>query len=633
MSDPGSFAITPTGPFRAAESATIEMIYTVGAAGLTKGAMVKVALPNNGWSEPLPPYPRECPEISAGEERRIARWWPCNTSVRIEADGEVRFHADHRNSQNIIGAYDNWSWWITVRIEEGDLAGGDRVVVVYGDTSVDPRGARVQPWAEKGRVFFSAFVDVSGSWAEAAGSPVECRVVPGPVSRCAVTLPSVLRPGADAMMKLTLTDAGHDATPEAAIASVCDVDGTARKLETDGAPSAPHGRSAFTPKGEGGRCTVQAETGEGIRLRGRSNPWIAREGGPFLFWGDLHCHSAYHMYNPTLGYGHACTDPAELIAYARDVSHLDFVALTDGGGALPGNIGWEEGQQAVVDAYDPGSFVTIKGWEVQFGEDGHRNALYRKAEVEPHIEHPAFSGTGVWQAGASAGMGGAMDYFRGREVILIPHHPLAWMNWDVYEPDLDRLVEIYSCWGSSEHRFNELWNKASPEGQSVRHGLGMGRKVGFVGGSDSHTGYVGRSIPHGDRYDFVPAKAGFTGVWAEELTRESVYDALRERRCYATTGARIIVDYSVDERQMGSDVPGEGRGERHEIRFDLHGTEMIRRVEVVRDGKVAWSAEYAAQEVEDGWINDSPEAKEASYYYLKVVQIDGNVAWASPVWA
>jgi hypothetical protein len=609
------------------------MTVTIGAPGLESGGTVKLALPNNGWSEPLTPYLRGCPEIYRGDRRQYAGWAPCNTTLRVESSEKPQLYLYHRNSQNVIGKYDNWSWWITVVVENGRLNAGDRIIITYGDDSSGEEGARVQSWAERNRVYFSAFIDRKGKgeYVEIEGSPVECTVVAGEVERCAFTIPSITRPGERFQSRLTPIDCGHDPVQLNTREKV-------RIKERSGLehqfPSPFSGSMLNQIKGLSTQTdnsySIEVNTGSKV-ISGRSNPTRSREGGLELYWGDLHCHSFYHMYNPKLGYGHPCTSPVELIEYARDVSHLDFVALTDGRGALPDNAGWGESQQAVIDNYSKGSFVTLKGWEVQFGKDGHRNVIYREAVKEPHIDVPEFQEASVWNSAGSKGMWSALEYYRGRrDVMLIPHHPMAWMNWDVYDPELDRLVEIYSCWGSSEYRHNHLWNKASPHGHSVRHALRLGHKVGFVGGSDSHTGYVGRSIPDGDRYKFIPFKAGFTAVWCEKLSREAIFDALQSRSCYASTGERIVIEFWVDDHFMGSDISE--KRDRHSCRFSILGTDLVRYVEIIRDGESVFSTVPNKDSISLEWEDRSRAAKTAHYYYLKAVQADGNTAWASPVW-
>ncbi len=632
----GFFEISPPGPFKACSYTTITLTYTVGLEGLVPGSVVKFALPNNGWGEPLTPYPRGCPELYKGEKRLIAGWSRCNTTVEVKSkqNGELNLH--HRNSQNVIGKYDNWSWWITAVIEAGTLTEGDRIIVTYGDTRFGENGAFVQPWAERERVYFSAFVDSKGDggFVEVPGSPVACSVVPGEVDRCAMTIPSVIRPDQPYKLKLALTDWGHDPVSDLQVTKTRLLDNEGKAISTPLLfQRASQDRVEGLRSRADARYSIEVRSGESRDVTGQSNPAVCRSEGLNLYWGDLHCHSFYHMFNPKLGYGHPCTSPEELIQYARDVSHLDFVALTDGRGALPDNIGWEESQKAVIGNYQEGELVTLKGWEVQFGLDGHRNVIYREAEIEPHIEAEGFQAASVWSSAGTKGMWSALEYYQGRkDVMLIPHHPMAWMNWDVHDPELDRLVEIYSCWGSSEHRHNELWSKSSPEKRSVRYALSLGYKLGFVGGSDSHTGYVGRSVPDGDRYKFVPSKAGLTAVWTDLLSRHSIYDALRARRCYATTGERIIVEFWVDGHFMGEVIPAERKRDGHTVRFMILGSDVIRRVEVIRDGEIAHTSSPNQETAAEEWEDWSDQGRKASYYYLKAVQADGNVAWASPVW-
>ena len=65
-------------------------------------------------------------------------------------------------------------------------------------------------------------------------------------------------------------------------------------------------------------------------------------------------------------------------------------------------------------------------------------------------------------------------------------------------------------------------------------------------------------------------------VLAVENTREEIWDALYARRTYATTGARIVLDFKVNQQHMGSWIeaaPGStarddgwrGRGGPHEV--------------------------------------------------------------------
>jgi hypothetical protein len=643
----GYFEMLPAEDFRACTYETIIFRYVVGSEGMRVGGKLKIALPNMGWGEPLPPYPDHGSEYFRNEVRAFCNWKRCNTTYQVVSDSKADLFLSSRESYLPLGRYENFRWWfcwwMTASILAEPLQEGDEIVITYGDTLFGEEGAFVQPWAEDG-IWFSAFVDPQGcgDFHEVPGSPIDCSVTPGPIEKCILTAPSIVRPGEEFSLRAAVTDWGEDRLSrvppgtETTLWSCTDGPIDSRRLFDESAVDRIDGLRT----NEGGRCKAEVELSDGSIVAAESNPIVCRSGGLNLYWGDLHAQSFYHQYDPRLGRGDPILVPGELLKYAREVTHLDFVAITDGGGALSNNAGWQETQQAVVDNYVEGEFVPLKGWEIQTQGDGHCNAVYRDAEIEAHIPTDAFDG---------GGMEGVLHYYGGREdVILIPHHTLAslfsnsipgsadmnWeqFNWNRFDPHLNRLVEIYSCWGSSESPDNDLWDKSSPPGQSVIEVLSRGYQLGFVGGSDSHIGFPGRSLPEAEKYRCQNFKAGYTAVYAPKLTREAIFESLRTRRCYATTGARIIVDFSVDGEPLGGRVSGDAFTGQPTVRASVMGTDRIGRVDIVRDGQVVHSAEPYQERFDMEWTDTSLRGANAAYYYVRVRQVDGNAAWTSPVW-
>ena len=95
--------------------------------------------------------------------------------------------------------------------------------------------------------------------------------------------------------------------------------------------------------------------------------------------------------------------------------------------------------------------------------------------------------------------------------------------------------------------------------------------------SDGHKGRPGASYPGAGNFG---SYGGLTCVLAEALTRQSVWEAYRARRVYATTGARIYLNVETDDGMpMGGLLPlGSGSGT--EFRIRVCGTAPIERVEV-----------------------------------------------------
>ena len=117
----------------------------------------------------------------------------------------------------------------------------------------------------------------------------------------------------------------------------------------------------------------------------------------------------------------------------------------------------------------------------------------------------------------------------------------------------------------------EIYQKQRTDGEveeeKINQYLMQGVKLGFVSGSDTHD-----SRPANPYKEPGPLAgvAGLTGVWAERLDRPSIFDALFNRRCYATSGVRMIVDFRVNGAWVGSTVQAD--------RFALRRTWWVRRI-------------------------------------------------------
>jgi hypothetical protein len=285
--------------------------------------------------------------------------------------------------------------------------------------------------------------------------------------------------------------------------------------------------------------------------------------------------------------------------------------------------------------------VTFVGYEYSRGRRfGHRNVIYRDDDGA----HPTPEDTNeLWQ-----------DLPPGR-ALVIPHHPnthsesgtllgrWVWTDWTAHDPRFQRLVEITQLRGSFE--------RDAPDGRDVVLGgrgsaaqdaLARGLRVGFAGGTDNHRGMPGSRLDNMggvDPREYVTG--GLTAVWAPELTREALFESLRARRTYATTSARILVDFRVNGEPMGGELDRSGDG-RVRVRAAVVGTAPLTAVEIVRNNAAVYrhdprGAQAVAFEWEDAF--DSPlvpgEAafpSGARYYYLRVRQADDERAWASPVW-
>jgi len=152
--------------------------------------------------------------------------------------------------------------------------------------------------------------------------------------------------------------------------------------------------------------------------------------------------------------------------------------------------------------------------------------------------------------------------------------------------------------------------------KAVRDFLGSGGKTGFVRGTDTHEG----------------KPAARTAVLAKDLTRDAIFDALRHRRNYAVSNARIVLSFKIDGHDMGEEIQTAAKPR---IPVHVQGTDKIKEVAIVRNGLVHRSVNPDDQQVKFEHVDRSFDA--SAYYCLRVIQADkdehGNLshAWSSPI--
>ena len=122
---------------------------------------------------------------------------------------------------------------------------------------------------------------------------------------------------------------------------------------------------------------------------------------------------------------------------------------------------------------------------------------------------------------------------------------------------------------------------------------------------------------------------GTTGVYAEDLSREAVFDAIRNRRCFATTGKRIVVEFKADDHWMGEEYKS---ADAPHLSVKVLGTAPIASVTIVKNNQDYVRMEGKGQRELAFEYGDTVPSKATDYYYVRVIQEDLEMAWASPIW-
>jgi hypothetical protein len=343
-------------------------------------------------------------------------------------------------------------------------------------------------------------------------------------------------------------------------------------------------------------------------------------------FGEIHWHTDYS------GDGQSPFEAA--LRRARDEMNLDFAAPSDHN---PTGAAWDETVR-LLDAYEqPGHFATFYGWE-NASAHGHENYYF----LDP--DHPMICGgaAGVAAGGPKAA---AASLARQQGVLAIPHHTNAVAAarraeddtpfWHPYPWDAPtaahRLAEIMQGRGNQERdTADDAWRAYhQAHAASVQEGLELSYRVGFTGGTDSHTGRPGRIVTRADaRPGIRQVGQILTGVWTARLDRQGVFDALWARRTWAVWDTRAIVWFQVNNRPMGADL-AVGKGTDLTARIRIWAEAPLRTLEIVSEKRVVWSGCFAAREVEAS--ADLPPATASTHYYLRGLLRGGGIFYASPV--
>ena len=234
---------------------------------------------------------------------------------------------------------------------------------------------------------------------------------------------------------------------------------------------------------------------------------------------------------------------------------------------------------------------------------------------------------------------------QGASAITIPH--VTWPTpdhqiWKHVNNHYRKIGEIYSLWnnrwllqpGDDPQRFeideNGSW--------SYQYAWAQGHKIGVIGSSDNHTGH-----PGANNYTvYTQHTGGLAVVLAKGNNREDIWDAYQHRRTYATTGVRILLDYTSDGHYMGDEYSSNAPPE---FRVKVAGTNTLKSVEIIKYDGRSYRAIYSispdSETANFRYIDN--EFKEDSFYYVRVTQVDeywrspwsnttSEMAWSSPIW-
>ncbi len=527
--------IEPVGKIVAGSAIQLALTYHVGRYGIDDGGTLKIGVRfASDWGYPQFDDPQG----------------PNYATVETSGQGKIAYRFD------LKGYIRPYQKCIVIDVEQWALAEGDTIRVVYGRRDAGSPGSIAQTFREN-RFEFKVAVDCFGSgvFAEIEDQP-HVEIVPDVAAKLVLLAPTQVAADEGFALGVKLEDQWGN--PAVGFVGEVEIEDADKFIGLD-SPCVFAAADSGVRRVEGVRCQgvgvfrLRARTGE-MAAESNAIECVQQRQETRPFWGDLHGQSCETVGTNTV---------EDYFRFARDVALVDFAGHQGNDFQIAAET-WAEIGRCAREFYAPGRFVCFPGyeWSATTPAGGDRNVYYLDDGEE-------IFRTSHWLVPDRSAI--ATDRYpvdelfatlRGRRALVVPHIGGRPANLAFHDPELEPVIEIYSAWGQFE------W--------LLREAIERGYKVGFVAGSDDHKGRPGASYPGSSSFGVY---GGLTCVLARDLSRAGVWEALKARRCYATSGQRILLDVEADGHAMGAEFKTRGAPS---FSLRAEGTAAIEEVRLLR---------------------------------------------------
>jgi hypothetical protein len=354
-----------------------------------------------------------------------------------------------------------------------------------------------------------------------------------------------------------------------------------------------------------------------------------------LLRGDLHRHTELSQDVGGLDDGSL----PEFYRYMINAANLDFGASTDH--QAGGTDYWNFLTLKTADMFQaPARFLTLYAYERNLGNPhGHRNIVHitRDYPIVPFFQamNPRFllpdTPDGELLTFNSNDYGGPMrddtrllyEELRKSGGLAISHTSSSTSmgtDWRDNDRALEPVVEIYQ--GA---RYNA-------EAKNAPRGVRDGEESKALGGFQE-PGLVWSAWKKGHRLGVIASSDHFSThisyalVYTPRQDRQSLFDAIRKRRTYGATD-NIVLEFWLGDHFMGDDFVADAP---QKVRVKARGTGPIEAIHLVRDAQYIYKVSPGTPTAEFEYLDQAAGPGE-HWYYVRVEQRNGELAWSSPIW-
>jgi hypothetical protein len=316
----------------------------------------------------------------------------------------------------------------------------------------------------------------------------------------------------------------------------------------------------------------------------------------------------------------------DMFRYAIDVAAMDWIGNGDHDNGSGREYPWWLTQK-FNDAYHvSGHFAPMFTYERSVSyPHGHRNCMFAQRGVLtlPRLAQPDRNKR---VAGIHANDTKMLyRYLHEMKGLCAVHTSATSMgtDWRDNDPAVEPLVEIY------QGDRNSYEMEGAPR---AGYEAGTGKTPVNIAGWYPK-GYVSLALAKGYRLGFqsssdhISTHISYCLVLAADTTRQAILEGMLKRHSYGATD-NILLEVRSGEHLMGDSFRTR---EAPKLQIKVVGTGKLKAVEVLRDSRVVHTFTPGKEELATTWTDPKP-ARGEHWYYIRVQQENGELAWSSPMW-
>lgn len=318
------------------------------------------------------------------------------------------------------------------------------------------------------------------------------------------------------------------------------------------------------------------------------------------YFGQLHSHTSYSDGAGTV---------EDAYSHASQVKNLDFLAVTDHSNSFDNadsasisdgsmSTEWEKGHKA-AEQYTTDSFLGLFGYEMTWSNGlGHINTFNTDGFQSRTQKEFATYSTAL------------QNYYSALKTdsdsISQFNHPGTsfgdFSDFAYYDEEIDRLITLIEV-GNGEGAVGS--SGYFPSYEYYTRALDKGWHVAPTNNQDNHKGLWG------------DANTTRSVALADSLTKDDIYDAMRNYRIYATEDNDLSVYYTLDDYVMGSILSKDDVDDTVtlSVRLSDPTDNAIGKVEVIVNGGYSLESKYVDSNSDTVSFN---VGSDYSYYYIKI---------------